>query len=376
MSAADGIRAGSPVKLLLVGPYPPPHGGISVHVATAHRLLSRSGAVCEALGADGRRPGEVPDGRRAAIGGGARKLARLVTRVRARARRGWTLHLHTNGHNWKSWLLVLAAGRAARPAPGRIVTLHSGMVPAYLASGGRRGRLTRRLAALALRPYGRVLCVNPEIRAAVASLGIAAERLEVAPAYLPAAPAAERLPADFESWLAGHRPVLSSALFFRPEYGFDLLVDALRELRSRHPGLGCLVLGSGEDEPAARQRLRAEGMDGWVCLTGDLSHELCLTVMARSDVFVRPTLVDGDANSVREALSLGVPVVASDVGNRPPGTVLFRCGSREELVARIDEVLAARGAGAPSGALAPAAGDRGSDEAVDRLLRTYLEVTA
>lgn len=376
MSSRSIGANGDPVKLLLVGPYPPPHGGISVHVATAHRLLCRSGAECEALDADGRRPGESRGGRLGGLGGGLRRLARLVHRVRAHARNGWTLHLHTNGHNVKSWLVVLAAGLAARSAPGRIVTLHSGMVPSYLRSGRIAGALARR----ALRPYGRVLCVNPEIRDAVASLGVEPALLAVSPAYLPVPLAADPLPPDVEAWLSTHRPVLSSALFFRPEYGFDLLVDALRELQRRHPGLGCLVLGSGEEEAAARRRLRDEGMDEWVCLAGDLSHDRCLAVMARSDLFVRPTLVDGDALSVREALSLGIPVVASDVGNRPPGTVLFRCGDARALVERVDEVLAARGAAARSSGetgFAPAAeGETERTEALDRLLRTYREVSA
>ena len=187
-------------KLLLVGPYPPPHGGISVHVATAHRLLCRSGAVCEALGTDGWRPGESSGGRWAGLGGGLRRLARLVARIRGRARDGWTLHLHTNGHNLKSWLVVLASGLAARAAPGRIVTLHSGMVPAYLGAGGLRGRLARALAGRALGMYGRVLCVNGEIRDAVASLGVEPVRLAVASRRCRLKAEAFWLLNDWKSW--------------------------------------------------------------------------------------------------------------------------------------------------------------------------------
>ena len=36
-----------------------------------------------------------------------------------------------------------------------------------------------------------------------------------------------------------------------------------------------------------------------------------------TDVLLKPTNTDGDAISVREALYLGVPVVASDVVERP-----------------------------------------------------------
>ncbi len=350
------------LKLLLIGPCPPPHGGISVHVATAHQLLTRSGARCRVLDAAGRRAGRARKRPSTALV----RLARLWARVRHHACRGWSVHVHTNGHNPKSWLVVLVCGLAARRAPGRMVTLHSGMVPAYLAGlAWRRG-----LARLALASYQRVLCVNEEIRQAVAALGLAAGRLEVAPAYLATPPPATPVPEPLEAWLAGCRPLLTATLFFRPEYGFEVLLAALLRLKERHPGLGCLVMGSGEAEEEAAARAAAGELGDWVVLPGDLSHDLCLTLISRSDLFVRPTLVDGDALSVREALALGVQVVASDTGNRPPGSVLFTPGDERELAAVAEDVLLA--------AEAPSAPRPSSPESfgVERLLRTYRDIAA
>jgi glycosyltransferase involved in cell wall biosynthesis len=45
-----------------------------------------------------------------------------------------------------------------------------------------------------------------------------------------------------------------------------------------------------------------------------------------SDIFLRPTRSDGDANSIREALYLGVPVIASDCVERPDQVLTFRTG--------------------------------------------------
>lgn len=351
------------LKLLLVGPSPPPHGGISVHVATAHRLLTRSGARCRVLDAAGRRAGRAGSRPSAALV----RLARLWARVRRHARRGWQVHVHTNGHNPKSWLVLLVCGLAARRAPGRMVTLHSGLVPSYLAGASWR----RALARAALGPYQRVLCVNSEIRTAVASLGIERARLEVAPAYLATPSPDVPVPALLEAWMAGHRPVLAATLFFRPEYGFDVLLAALGRLRKRHPDLGCLVMGSGLPEEESAARVAAEALGDWIVLPGDLSHDLCLTLISRSDLFVRPTLVDGDALSVREALALGVPVVASDTGNRPPGSVLFTPGDARELAAVAEGVLPPPGA-------PPVPRQSGPDDlgGVERLLRTYHDVAS
>jgi len=75
-----------------------------------------------------------------------------------------------------------------------------------------------------------------------------------------------------------------------------------------------------------------------IFLAGDLEHELCLALMSRSAVFVRPTFRDGDSISVREAVSLGVHVIASNVGTRPDGVLLFEPGDVNGLMARIKEV--------------------------------------
>jgi glycosyltransferase involved in cell wall biosynthesis len=80
-------------------------------------------------------------------------------------------------------------------------------------------------------------------------------------------------------------------------------------------------------------------LDDVMLLAGDLDHDLCLSVMARSAVFIRPTFRDGDSISVREAVALGLPVVASNVGTRPESVLLFEAGDRDGLVACVERAL-------------------------------------
>ena len=51
---------------------------------------------------------------------------------------------------------------------------------------------------------------------------------------------------------------------------------------------------------------------------------------------LRTTLYDGDALSVREALQLGTPVVATDNGMRPTGVRLIPISDLQALVAAIE----------------------------------------
>lgn len=307
------------MRVLLIGPRPPPHGGISVHVEGIHRQLLAAGITCRVLDMNVVRPGF----------GFAWNVLRYGLQ-------GWTLHLHTNGHNLKSWLIALWCGFAGQSRGGCVLTLHSGMAPGYLE---RAPLLFRKLAALTCSLYGRVVCVSPEIRGALLSLGLESQRLEVVPAFLSAERSKASLEPELLAWIGRHRPLFSTVLFFRPEYGFDLLVACLIRLNRLYPSFGFLVMGSGEQRSAAEVRVREAGLEPNVLLLGDVNHEECLSLMSACDVFVRPTFEDGDSISVREALALGVPVVASRVGSRPAGAILFDPGDVDELLAAIASAL-------------------------------------
>jgi glycosyltransferase involved in cell wall biosynthesis len=124
-------------------------------------------------------------------------------------------------------------------------------------------------------------------------------------------------------------------------------------------------MGSGEQREEAERQIHATGLEENVLLLGDVNHDACLALMSVSDVFIRPTLEDGDSTSVREALSLGVPVVASRMGTRPPAAILFEPGDVGEMISKIELAMATKRDGE-----VPAAG------CMDRLMEIYQKVTA
>jgi len=311
------------LKVLLIGPFPPPHGGVSVHVCMLQDLLTRSGIPCRVLNIN--RDASKSD-RYVSIRGPLNFMYLLLRY----SLEGWSIHVHINGHNAKSWLVAFAAGLAGvagRQARGSMLTIHSGMSPAYL----NTSKFPRLLAWTTACFYRHILAVNSEIGDALRALPVSQERIEILPAFLPNPAALPELPDSFEQWSKAHDPVLSTALFFRPEYGFELLVRAISELRKKHPRLGCVVMGDSESRP--------KGLPQHIFAIGDVTHDSCLAVIASSDIFVRTTFSDGDAMSVREAIALGTPVVASDVVRRPAGTICFRTGDPRDLVSKIESLL-------------------------------------
>jgi glycosyltransferase involved in cell wall biosynthesis len=64
-----------------------------------------------------------------------------------------------------------------------------------------------------------------------------------------------------------------------------------------------------------------------------------MEAVSRSRLMLRTTLYDGDALSVREALQLGTPVIATDNGMRPAGVRLIPKSDSQALLRAIEQVL-------------------------------------
>jgi hypothetical protein len=114
-------------------------------------------------------------------------------------------------------------------------------------------------------------------------------------------------------------------------------------LKSFYPSIGLVVLvPEAQREPRSVEPLRQQISDLKVqenvhlVTTANNSNTLLL---AKSTVYLRPTTTDGDSLAVREALSFGVPVVASDSAFRPPGTILFRSRDDEHFERIVASVL-------------------------------------
>ena len=307
------VKEFSNMKVLLVGDFPPPHGGVAVHVEVLFRAVRAHGGVCEVLDVG---KGQLPADGVVPAGG----LLRFTALLGQYASRGYQIHVHTSGANPKSWMLagVCAAAGAVSGKPP-LITFHSGLGPAWIAQSAAR----RRTAATVAGRLGTSVAVSDEIRDNLIRCGVAREKIEVLPAFShsflePGAP-----PAGFEQLRAEAAPLFSAMLAPGKVYGQEILLDALVRVRGQVPAARLAIYGPGSDA------IRADGVTAY----GELHRPQALAVMAGSDIFIRPTLADGDSVSVREALALGRLVVATRVGNRPPEVRLVAPGDAVALAA-------------------------------------------
>ncbi len=128
-----------------------------------------------------------------------------------------------------------------------------------------------------------------------------------------------------------------------PQKRWDRLIAALPLLADRTIPL--VVLGEGSERGAIEAQIRALGLEGRVLLLGHSSDPL--PVMARATVLALTSDYEGVPGVLREALSVGTPVVSTDssaavaeIVDRPDrGTVVAR-NDAAALVAALDAWLA------------------------------------
>lgn len=329
--AREVHRQGStsrPLHVLQLGAVPPPYGGVQVNLMAIRGFLQRHGHRCSAINLTGNRQPDR-DGLFFPRTGAA--VLRLIVRLRPDI-----LHLHIGGH--LPWRLVALAGICSIwPGARTVLTFHSGGYPT--SDEGRR-LTSRSLKARVLQRFDRVIAVNDDIKSFLVRCGVREDRVRVVSPYASEPPYQGLLPERLERFLTAHSPVLVTIGLLEPEYDLELQIDVLGGLLQRYPRTGLLMLGSGSLERTLRERLDRTPFRDHVLLYGDLAHDVTLAVLRRAQVFLRTTRYDGDALSVREALALGVPVVATRTALRPAGPRLVDVGDRRGLDAAVRECLA------------------------------------
>jgi glycosyltransferase involved in cell wall biosynthesis len=315
--------------ITLIGSYPPPYGGVSVHIKRLKSFLERRAVEVTVL-AD---PGSGSDGERVI----ATRLGIPWYLKQALPGARGLLHFHSSGiDSPRLRALSLLARRGRRV----VLTLHSLREPE---DGRVRG-------AGALRPFSRIICVGPAIESRLLAIGVPEDRVTVIPPYLPperTEEARQAIEPEIDRFLRARRPVFTASAyrltFHNGEdvYGLDLCIDLCRELLPDHPQLGFVfalpAIGDESYFAAMQERIAASGIGDHFRFARAATEYW--PIIERSTILVRPTSTDSYGVSVMEAIDLGVPAIASDVCRRAPGAILFRSRDFENLLETSRRVL-------------------------------------
>ncbi len=149
--------------------------------------------------------------------------------------------------------------------------------------------------------------------------------------------------ASAASMADGLDPVLAVVGRLVPGKNVQLLIDAMGHLKADFPNIGLLVAGDGPYRRELETRAQRLGLDNAVRFLGFV--EDVDQVLAAADAFVLPSDTEGSPISLFEAMSFGLPIIASRVGSVPSvvrhdaEALLVRPGDRYELVSALERVL-------------------------------------
>lgn len=100
-------------------------------------------------------------------------------------------------------------------------------------------------------------------------------------------------------------------------YDNETAIRAFEIVQQQFPQARLTLAGSGPQESYLRDLVRTRGLTDAVRFTGRLERDAMAALYRSADLMLNPSLADNTPNSVLEAWASGVPVVSTNVGGIP-----------------------------------------------------------
>lgn len=310
-----------PRKHLEIANYPPPYDGWGTHTRYVVDEIRRRGHTCEVLKINENR--QIRSSEYVDVQNGLDYLLKVIRF----AARGYAINVHVNAEAPKGYVLALIAVIVGRLFFRKAnMTFHGGLPQSFFPAP--KDSLWYWKFRFLFGIASGVLCDSDDIKREIVRYGVPPARVGTAAGY-----SAENLKyqkielgAETEAFLHSHSPVFFCYVSYRPEYRLEVLREGMALFRKGYPRAGFIWLGFPKKEmPSAQDHVSAFSADekASLLLLGTLSHDEFLTLLLRCTAKLRTPACDGVSASVLESLALGMPVVASENGRRPPGVVTY-----------------------------------------------------
>jgi glycosyltransferase involved in cell wall biosynthesis len=176
----------------------------------------------------------------------------------------------------------------------------------------------RLMAALRYRPFKKIIAISETIARVLVEHDVAADRIEV----IRSAVDTERLSRNAdcqgvraEFGVPAEACVVAAAGQLIPRKGHRFLLQAIANLRHKHPQVRLIIFGEGYLNNQLRAQAASLGLGDIVQFAGfrdDLDD-----FMGCIDIFAHPALAEGLGVAALKASAAGVPVVGFDAGGLP-----------------------------------------------------------
>ena len=251
--------------------------------------------------------------------------------------RGGIYHAHDIGAD--AWVAVIASRLFGGNA---IIQMRTGV-------RGYEERLTSWLARWLfprlLRLADKVVVVNQEVERLVMDLGVSPQQVVLIPNgvntdYFRPPSAEEKAACRGRIDIAADKTLVLFVGRLVPEKGVDVLLQAWEQLpQGVRSGTLLLLVGDGAEREKLLHMIGSLGLQESVELAGEKQN--VRDYYWAADVFVLPSRTEGLSVALNEAMSCGLPVIASNVGGSPDvvkeheNGVLFESEDHDELTRKI-----------------------------------------
>lgn len=297
---AAGVSPPGWPRIGIVGPLPPPSGGMANQCEQLVRLLAEEGASVTLIRTNSPyRPAWA--GRWPVLRAGFRLVPYLLALWRGIGRCD-VVHVFANsGLAWH--LFAYPALRVARwrrvPV---IVNYRGGLADQFFSRAPRH--VLKALSAASAR-----VAPSAFLERVFEKHGL---DVDVIPNIVDLSRFVPRQDVDF-----GDSPHMLVTRNLEDIYDLPTALRAFALVRLRHPGARLTVAGSGPSLAALEQLARELGIDNSVKFVGRIDNASIPALYARADLMLNPSTADNMPISILEALASGVPVVSTDVGGIP-----------------------------------------------------------
>lgn len=157
-----------------------------------------------------------------------------------------------------------------------------------------------------------VIAVSEAGRRGVLHVGRARPPVTVIPYSVPPLPAPPE-----HNRPAGAGVVITCVARLHPQKGHADLLEAVARIVATAPPFTLQLAGDGPLRADLEDQVRRLGLEAQVTLLGLVTRDRLSAVLAATDLVVLPSYWEGLPVSLIEALSAGLPIVASDAGGNP-----------------------------------------------------------
>lgn len=315
-------------RILIVGPLPPPYGGVAVHIERAAHILEKQGNTVT-----------IAD------------VSTIQTRT---GRWNYLLHIicnttphivmnHTLYNSVIEWIILFLGKYFFRY---QLIVIEHDCRHLYRHQPIKRWILSKTISRI------NTLVVIGEItlKSFIENNIALPEKCSIETPYLPAkeSESVTVYPESMHDFIQNRTPLLLACAYSyqlidqQDVYGFNMMIDLIQELKKEYPSVGLLITigtrGTGEYRKYIFETIAHRNLTEHFYFLEE-SYPLC-PLFKSAHIFIRPNCVDSYGISVAEAIAYGIPAIASDICERPQGTLLFKHGALFPFLSLVQETLA------------------------------------